>query len=253
SSSSSEDHQLVKVIVPRTDENLFGPGFVEVENQSGLSNFIPILVGDRETCSEMETVLENLGVSSSGKPCDFTASALSRVADFVLEVGWLLKEPAREPPLGPSEFQRFNALLKFLIENESSVVLRRLLSSLNSAVAVRNPNFDLHAMLMNVKIAEARLAATPIIRSPLAVPEMVKRNESGVLQREVVMDVMNVRNHRRRQAAIRERRRFVISRPAAAAAVAAAVVLCAGACVVVLHPLKFSAIAVTVKRCLFDL
>ncbi|KAA8527510.1 hypothetical protein F0562_034775 [Nyssa sinensis] len=100
------DHQLYKIYIPHTEPDLFGPAFIEVENQSGLSNFIPILIGDKETCSEMKTMQQKFDASFCSKQSQFAAAnslsdscevSLLRqraVSGFLLDIAWLLKEPS---------------------------------------------------------------------------------------------------------------------------------------------------------------
>ncbi|KAL2588641.1 hypothetical protein AAZV13_13G180900 [Glycine max] len=66
--SCAFDNQLYKIYVPHTEESLFGPAFIEVENESGLSNFIPVLIGDKKICTEMKTLQQKLdGCSQDNK------------------------------------------------------------------------------------------------------------------------------------------------------------------------------------------
>lgn len=137
------NHQLVKISVPKTDMNLSGPAFIEVENQSGLSNFIPIFVGDKETCEEMETLQQKFdtSVSSPEQPvlpprpaCEVLASRQTRFSGFLLDLAWSLKKPVSEQLLTSLHIQRFNYLLDFLMEKGSSVILERVFCSLKFAV-----------------------------------------------------------------------------------------------------------------------
>ncbi|KAL2464095.1 Squamosa promoter-binding-like protein 7 [Forsythia ovata] len=134
--SSSLDHQLLKIHVPQTDPDIFGPAFIEVENQSGLSNFIPILIGDKEICAEMATMQQKFDTSlcSDGhqfaaptSACEVYALRQTEFYEFLLEVAWSLKEPVLDPHLTAAQIQRINYLLKFLIENDSTVILDRVL------------------------------------------------------------------------------------------------------------------------------
>ncbi|OAY55921.1 hypothetical protein MANES_03G189400v8 [Manihot esculenta] len=74
---SSLDHQLCKIYIPHVDPNVFGPAFIEVENESGLSNFIPVLIGNEEICSEMERIQHRLD-SSQQKHMDSASNILQQ-------------------------------------------------------------------------------------------------------------------------------------------------------------------------------
>ncbi|KAL1807356.1 hypothetical protein ACET3Z_024346 [Daucus carota] len=138
--SSSLDHQLLKICVPHTESNVFGPAFIEVENESGVSNFIPILIGDQQICSEMNTIQHKLVTSlqlnesqlldaSSSSPCDVSILRQKYFSQFILDVAWLLKGSAlgnEQQFLSSSQIQRFNGLLEFLIDNQSVVILERV-------------------------------------------------------------------------------------------------------------------------------
>ncbi|KAL0323525.1 UNVERIFIED_CONTAM: Squamosa promoter-binding-like protein 7 [Sesamum angustifolium] len=168
---NSSDHQLLKIFVPQINMNLFGPAFIEVENQSGLSNFIPILVGDKGTCAEMEMLQHKFDApvssqerksSSPRTSCEAFASRQTQFSEFVLDVAWLLKKPVSEQQLTSSHIQRFNCLLNFLIEKESSVVLERVFCSLKSAIdnnmATGTSDSNMRLLRKNMDIAQLRLA-----------------------------------------------------------------------------------------------
>ncbi|KAI9195106.1 hypothetical protein LWI28_011737 [Acer negundo] len=168
------DHQLYKIYVPQTESNLFGPAFIEVENESGLSNFIPVLIGDKETCHEMKLIQYRIEASlfpersqfvAGGSICNFCGvSALRQAAssEFLLDIAWLLKVPSSESfqqIMSASQIQRFNSLLSFLIHNESTTLLEKMLQhlkilidkmGLNSAVIVsRDTDIVLLLKFMN--------------------------------------------------------------------------------------------------------
>ncbi|CAK9318570.1 unnamed protein product [Citrullus colocynthis] len=134
------DHQLFKICIPHTEYDLFGPAFVEVENQSGLSNFIPILIGDSVTCSEMKAIQERLDMSllveatgSSHDTCEHSSLRQKVYSELMMDISWLLRKPSSEPVqqiMNSSQIQRFTRLLKFLICNDSTVILGRVLEHL---------------------------------------------------------------------------------------------------------------------------
>ncbi|XP_022721858.1 squamosa promoter-binding-like protein 7 [Durio zibethinus] len=147
--SPSCGHRLYKIYVPQTDPNLFGPAFIEVENQSGLSNFIPVLIGDKEVCSEMKSIQQRFDVSffqegskipSSGsmfEACEASTLRQRAYSELLLDIAWLLGEPKLEnfqEIVASSQIQRFNCLLSFLIQNESTVILKKVLLTLKIVV-----------------------------------------------------------------------------------------------------------------------
>ncbi|XP_054805595.1 squamosa promoter-binding-like protein 7 [Prosopis cineraria] len=144
--SCAFDSQLYKIYVPHTEPNIFGPAFIEVENESGLSNFIPVLIGDAEICSEFETLQQKPDVSllskqmqaaSGGSICSFCeAFALRHTAysDLLLDIAWLLKDPTSEDfhrAMTSSQIQRFCYLIDFLMCNDLVVILGKILGNLN--------------------------------------------------------------------------------------------------------------------------
>ncbi|GAV63375.1 SBP domain-containing protein [Cephalotus follicularis] len=137
--SSSFDHQSYKIYIPQTEPNFFGPAFVEVENESGLSNFIPLLVGDEEICSEMKIIqqrfdqLQSVAGDSLSHSCEVTTFRQTAFSEILLDIAWLLKEPASEDfqkIMASSQIQRFNCVLNFLIQNESIIILEKLLANI---------------------------------------------------------------------------------------------------------------------------
>lgn len=139
------EHQFYKINVPHIEANLFGPAFIEVENESGLSNFIPVLIGDKETCSEMKIIQQRFEASFFPKRSQFMASgSLSHLCEvsalrqkalteLLVDIAWLLKEPASESfrqTISSSEVQRFNHLFSFLIYNESTTILEKMLQNM---------------------------------------------------------------------------------------------------------------------------
>ncbi|RAL44312.1 hypothetical protein DM860_015672 [Cuscuta australis] len=144
--SCSLDHQLLKVNVPRVNADLFGPAFIEVENESGLSNFVPVLIASKDICSEMGRLLAQFNTSlqpkvakiASGCPsCEHSDLRDSKLSDFMLDVAWLIREPAVEETtqlLTSNRMQRFRRLLNLLIENESTSILQRALTHIKVVV-----------------------------------------------------------------------------------------------------------------------
>ncbi|KAH9765499.1 Squamosa promoter-binding-like protein 7 [Citrus sinensis] len=139
------EHQFYKINVPHIEANLFGPAFIEVENESGLSNFIPVLIGDKGTCSEIKIIQQRFEASFFSKRSQFMASGLlsdlcevsawrqKALTELLVDIAWLLKAPASESfrqTISSSEVQRFNQLLRFLIYNESTTILEKMLQNM---------------------------------------------------------------------------------------------------------------------------
>ncbi|KAK4483274.1 hypothetical protein RD792_010459 [Penstemon davidsonii] len=166
--SNSFNHQLLSIYVPQTDMDLHGPAFIEivlplqVENQSGLSNFIPILLGDKETCAEMEILQQKFSTPISSQEqktsdCDVLASRQTQISEFIHDVAWSLKKPVSNHQLTSSHVQRFNYLLTSLIEKESCVILERVFCSIKSAIdnklVAGIPDSDMKLLQKNMDIA----------------------------------------------------------------------------------------------------
>ncbi|KAG8658768.1 hypothetical protein MANES_03G189400v8 [Manihot esculenta] len=132
---SSLDHQLCKIYIPHVDPNVFGPAFIEVENESGLSNFIPVLIGNEEICSEMERIQHRLDSSqqASGSQCKVSTHRQMAFSELVVDIAWLIKKPSLESfqqKMSSSQIQRLNSLLNFLLHHESAAILDKILQNL---------------------------------------------------------------------------------------------------------------------------
>ncbi|PWA94395.1 SBP-like protein [Artemisia annua] len=135
-STTNSDHQFLSIYVPYTELDVFGPGFIEVENESGISNFIPILVADEEVCSEIKIMQMKYcsrlyardSVSTSAtKSCE---AAVNKFSELLVDIAWLLKQPFVEDmecAMMSSQLQRFSFVLNFLMEYDSTIVLRKVL------------------------------------------------------------------------------------------------------------------------------
>ncbi|CAK7332905.1 unnamed protein product [Dovyalis caffra] len=161
---SGLNHQLYKILTSCIEPNLLGPAFIErrvcflpirfpflevksicsempkyhleaeVENESGLSNFIPVLIGDREICSEMKIIQQRLDASHSfGAECEVSTTRQMAFSDFITDIAWFLKEPSAEnsqQTMTSFQIQRINSLLNFLLHHESIIILVKILKSL---------------------------------------------------------------------------------------------------------------------------
>ncbi|KAI3913918.1 hypothetical protein MKW92_029174 [Papaver armeniacum] len=133
------DHQIYKIRIPKTDVEVFGPAFIEVENEFGLSNFIPILFGDKQTCSGMKMVQKKLdetlpiqGGSQFGVldvvsgSCKVFGSRQKVVSELILDIAWLLKEPNLEEDKLLSSWK-----------NDSIDLLEKILQSLEDVMGAQ--------------------------------------------------------------------------------------------------------------------
>ncbi|GJW94431.1 hypothetical protein Tco_0174103 [Tanacetum coccineum] len=109
----------------------------QVENESGKSNFIPILVADEEVCLEIKIMQmkyysrlyarDSESTTSATKSCK---AAVNKFSELLVDIAWLLKQPFVEDmecALMSSQLQRFSFVLNFLMEYGSTIVLRKVL------------------------------------------------------------------------------------------------------------------------------
>jgi hypothetical protein len=109
---------------------------LQVENESGLSNYIPILIGDTEICSEMKIIQQRFDASHSliiGSECEVSTMRQTALSEFIMDIAWLLKEPSAENSqqmMTSFQIQRINSLLNFLLHHESTIILDKILKNL---------------------------------------------------------------------------------------------------------------------------
>lgn len=143
-SSADFGHQFCRIYVPHTEPTTFGPAFIEVENESGLSNFIPVLIGDEHVCSEIKMIHQKYCCSHCKKKsqlipvgplhgtCEVSCARQTSFSEFMLDISWLLKSPLSEELrqfMTSSQIQRLCCVLNFLISNKSTSILERILLS----------------------------------------------------------------------------------------------------------------------------
>ncbi|KAM0962828.1 squamosa promoter-binding-like protein 7 [Malus sylvestris] len=166
--ASNLDHQFFQIQVPQTESDCFGPAFIEIENESGLSNFIPVLIGDKEVCAEMKTIqkrfdeslsLQGLHFSSRvslSNSCEASSMRHTAFSDIILDIAWLLKKPLSEnfqQIMTASQIQRFNYLLNFLISIKSTTILDKVLQNLKTLMV----NMELNSANNDSVDADMRL------------------------------------------------------------------------------------------------
>ncbi|KAK4744375.1 hypothetical protein SAY87_010687 [Trapa incisa] len=132
------EYQFYKIHISQTCPYIFGPAFIEVENESGLSNFIPVLFADKEVCSEMRIIQQTMDDSFSKSNPDFLSTKSfsetfiwrqETISEFLVDIGWLLKEPSLESlhhSITASQIRQFTGLLNFLMESGSTVILEKI-------------------------------------------------------------------------------------------------------------------------------
>ncbi|KAK1291361.1 Squamosa promoter-binding-like protein 7 [Acorus calamus] len=145
-SFGSLEHEIFRIHVPHTDAKLFGPAFIEVENESGLSNFIPVLVGDKPLCSDLQIlqpvfngslelekfVSKLIDVNIVPDLCNVHIMRQREMSELLLDIAWLLQEPLndnREAHWTSVHVQRMICVLKFLIKHRSISILEKILNS----------------------------------------------------------------------------------------------------------------------------
>ncbi|KAG2395799.1 Squamosa promoter-binding-like protein [Vigna angularis] len=193
--SCAFDNQLYKIYVPHTEESLSGPAFIEVENESGLSNFIPVLIADKETCSEMKILQQKLDSSllsnqfrsaSGGSICSscetFTLSHTS--SDLLVDIAWLLKDTTSENfdrVITASQIQRYCHLLDFLMCNESTVMLEKILPNLIILTASMKSNF----VINTTSDVDTRQLLNHIHNAQITIFQKHQKNGSIIVQPEM--------------------------------------------------------------------
>jgi len=119
---------------------------LQVENESGLSNYIPILIGDTEICSEMKIIQQRFDASHSlliGSECEVSTMRQTALSEFIMDIAWLLKEPSAENSqqmMTSFQIQRINSLLNFLLHHESIIVLDKILKNLKIMMDKKEAN-----------------------------------------------------------------------------------------------------------------
>ncbi|GJM88565.1 hypothetical protein PR202_ga04642 [Eleusine coracana subsp. coracana] len=143
-------HEIFRISISQSRPNTHGPAFVEVENVSGLSNFVPILFGSKQLCSELEKIQDILCGSScknngifgvfpdaSSNPCERHKFQNTAMSGFLVDIGWLIKTYTPEEfkhALSLTNTQRWVCMLKFLIRNDFFNVLEIIVKSMDNII-----------------------------------------------------------------------------------------------------------------------
>uniref|UniRef100_A0A0E0PME1 SBP-type domain-containing protein n=1 Tax=Oryza rufipogon TaxID=4529 RepID=A0A0E0PME1_ORYRU len=132
-------HEIFRINITTSKLDTHGPAFVEVENMFGLSNFVPILVGSKHLCSELEQIHDALCGSSdiSSDPCELRGLRQTAMLGFLIDIGWLIRKPSIDEfqnLLSLANIQRWICMMKFLIQNDFINVLEIIVNSLDNII-----------------------------------------------------------------------------------------------------------------------
>ncbi|XP_047094159.1 squamosa promoter-binding-like protein 9 [Lolium rigidum] len=130
-------HEFFQINITQTKPDNHGPGFVEVENVFGLSNFVPILFGSKQLCFELERIQDALcGFSHKHKVAtsdpEHRELQQTAMSGFLIEIGWLIRKPSPDEfknLLSKTNIKRWICVLKFLIQNNFINVLEIVVQS----------------------------------------------------------------------------------------------------------------------------
>ncbi|KAF0922777.1 hypothetical protein E2562_001163 [Oryza meyeriana var. granulata] len=132
-------HEIFRINITQTKLDTHGPAFVEVENMFGLSNFVPILVGSKHLCSELERIHDALCGSSdrSSDSCELRGLQHTAMSEFLVDIGWLMRKPSPDEfqnLLSLANIQRWVCMMKFLIQNNFINVLEVIVNLLDNII-----------------------------------------------------------------------------------------------------------------------
>uniref|UniRef100_A0A0A9ESR2 Uncharacterized protein n=1 Tax=Arundo donax TaxID=35708 RepID=A0A0A9ESR2_ARUDO len=116
----------------------------------GLSNFVPILFGSKQLCSELERIQDALcgwsyknnsvfgeSPGASSDLCERRKLQSAAMSGFLIDIGWLIRKPTPEEfknVLSLTNIQRWICMLKFLIQNDFISVLEIIVKSVDNIV-----------------------------------------------------------------------------------------------------------------------
>lgn len=119
-------------------------------------------------------------IGSLSDSFEISATRRSTFSEFLLDVAWLLKEPASEnfqQSITASQIQRFNSLLNFLICYDSTTILHKLLEKLK--IVISDMNFN---SAVNGSDADLSLLQKHIDIARCILHKKYNKSESSVLQ-----------------------------------------------------------------------
>lgn len=76
-------------------------------------------------------------ISANRSSCETSTLRQKAYSELVLDIAWLLRKPQLEnfqETMASSQIQRFDCLLNFLIQNKSTVILKKVLQNLKNVV-----------------------------------------------------------------------------------------------------------------------
>ncbi|XP_048624981.1 squamosa promoter-binding-like protein 7 isoform X1 [Brassica napus] len=153
------NNKLYRINIVNSDLNLFGPAFVEVENESGLSNFIPLIIGDKAICSEMKLIEQEFNATLFPEEqgittcCSLTCCCKdfkerqSTFTGLLLDIAWSVKVPSSEcteQTVNRCQIKRYNRVLNYLIQSNSPSILGNVLHNLETLVKKMEPDSFVH-------------------------------------------------------------------------------------------------------------
>ncbi|KAL6909949.1 hypothetical protein ACP4OV_001207 [Aristida adscensionis] len=143
-------HELFRINITQSGQDIHGPAFVEVENMFGLSNFVPILFGSKQLCAELERIQDALCGSSyknddvfgkfpgaSSDPCKRQSFQSTAMSGFLTDIGWLIRKPNTDEfknVLSLTNIQRWVYMMKFLIQNDFINVLEIIVNAVDNII-----------------------------------------------------------------------------------------------------------------------
>lgn len=111
---------------------------MQVENASGLSNFVPVLFGSKKICTELAEIQEKAfraSPSFHSLICEYFVSKQNAISQLLLDIAWLQRKPSLDEyknELSTANIQRLTCLLRFLVANNSVNLLETVLCSLEN-------------------------------------------------------------------------------------------------------------------------
>ncbi|CAM0955541.1 unnamed protein product [Alopecurus aequalis] len=144
------EQEIFRINITQTKADTYGPGFVEVENVFGLSNFVPVLFGSKQLCFELQRIQDTLCGSSdkytnangefagaTSDLCEHWELQQTAMSGFLIEIGWLIRKPSPEEfknLLSKTNIKRWICVLKFLIQNNFINVLEIVVKSTDNII-----------------------------------------------------------------------------------------------------------------------
>ncbi|KAJ4786013.1 Squamosa promoter-binding-like protein 9 [Rhynchospora pubera] len=135
---SSSDHEMLKINITQAEMEIHGPAFIEVENVSGLSNFVPVIFGSKQICTELAKIQEKALSTTPVRHshlCEYFVSRQNAISQLLLEIAWLQRKPNSDEytnKLNTVNIQRLTCLLRFLVANDLVNLLEIVLCSLKN-------------------------------------------------------------------------------------------------------------------------